>query len=306
MSIQKIYHRAFWFLIFFALFLSIDHFLEHETVYAAELVEVHRFWSDRYKHHFYTALEQEKNEIIANDLSWQYEGVAYLANSGAHLDSEPMYRFWSPVFLGHFYTKNVDERNSLITRDKNWLYEGIAFFVLSESDDAVPVFRFWNELTKGHFYTLNVDERDKLIAESSEWIYEGVAFFASVQDDPESPTNPTVYCGLDHGKTLAAPPTNILCINGSTPVQQTGDGPWRWACSKSGQIVSVCKADSISVIETSAGVCANIGSVASQPSGTQACSSGVYIPAASSATDWNWGCLGTGENAFVVCSAPKL
>ncbi len=40
---------------------------------------VYRFWSDRYKGHFYTADESEKNSVIDNydDSVWKYEGVAW-------------------------------------------------------------------------------------------------------------------------------------------------------------------------------------------------------------------------------------
>ncbi len=39
---------------------------------------VHRFWSDRYKHHFYTTSVGERDNIIANlQRDWTYEGIAY-------------------------------------------------------------------------------------------------------------------------------------------------------------------------------------------------------------------------------------
>ena len=41
---------------------------------------VFRFWSPRYRHHFFTISEPEKNSIIANlSHDWNYEGIAYYA-----------------------------------------------------------------------------------------------------------------------------------------------------------------------------------------------------------------------------------
>lgn len=40
---------------------------------------VYRFWSSKYKHHFYTASEAEKNEVISkyDNYTWKYEGIAW-------------------------------------------------------------------------------------------------------------------------------------------------------------------------------------------------------------------------------------
>jgi hypothetical protein len=38
---------------------------------------IYRFWSDTYHGHFYTISESEKNDIIANDPNWRYEGITY-------------------------------------------------------------------------------------------------------------------------------------------------------------------------------------------------------------------------------------
>ncbi len=57
----------------------------------AGTVPIYRFWSSRLNHHFFTASEEEKNNVIASlSAYWTYEGVAYYAfssrsglNSGA-------------------------------------------------------------------------------------------------------------------------------------------------------------------------------------------------------------------------------
>jgi hypothetical protein len=94
---------------------------------------VYRFWSDSYKHHFYTISESEKNNIIANMPEWKYESVVYAASTESGVFgsySLPLYRFWSNTYKGHFYTTNEVEKNSLILNDSNWNYEGIAYYVI--------------------------------------------------------------------------------------------------------------------------------------------------------------------------------
>jgi hypothetical protein len=56
---------------------GIAYFVYSQKV--AGSVPVHRFWSKRYKHHFYTIDEAEKDDLIANNPNWAYEGVAFHA-----------------------------------------------------------------------------------------------------------------------------------------------------------------------------------------------------------------------------------
>ncbi|MCC2333304.1 hypothetical protein [Cellulomonas wangsupingiae] len=91
---------------------------------------VHRFFSDRFKTHFYTASAQEQQHIAATDRNWTYEGVSYCATTTPVTGSVPVYRFWSPVFSKHFFTVSRSESHQLRTTDRNWSYEGIAFYVL--------------------------------------------------------------------------------------------------------------------------------------------------------------------------------
>jgi hypothetical protein len=53
---------------------------------APDSVPVYRFWSNSKQGHFYTASEAEKNSIIANDHSWNYEGIAWYVPNGMELD----------------------------------------------------------------------------------------------------------------------------------------------------------------------------------------------------------------------------
>ncbi|MGI5869094.1 MAG: pre-peptidase C-terminal domain-containing protein [Kiritimatiellia bacterium] len=107
-------------------------------------VPLYRFWSDRYRGHFFTISAAEKNLIIANLASdWRYEGVAYYVHSDADVGRTPAYRFWSNRYKHHFFTINEAEKNNIIANLANdWRYEGIAYYVpnmnLPKTSEAMP------------------------------------------------------------------------------------------------------------------------------------------------------------------------
>lgn len=94
---------------------------------------VYRFWSNKYKGHFYTVSDAEKQAVINNysDDVWRYEGVVYCAYDQMASDRLPVYRFWSNKNKGHFYTTNDVEKQAVIDNypDDVWRYEGIAYYV---------------------------------------------------------------------------------------------------------------------------------------------------------------------------------
>ena len=94
---------------------------------------VFRFWSSAFQSHFYTQRVSEKDEIVANDRNWTYEGVAYCAYPTESAGSVPLYRFWSPGFRKHFFTADQAEADHIRAVDRNWQDEGIAYYVLPDS-----------------------------------------------------------------------------------------------------------------------------------------------------------------------------
>ena len=91
---------------------------------------VFRFWSPRFRSHFYTQDAAEKAAIVARDRNWTYESVAYCAYPTQIPGSVPLYRFWSPGFGKHFFTADQGEAAHIRAVDRNWNYEGIAYYVL--------------------------------------------------------------------------------------------------------------------------------------------------------------------------------
>ena len=142
---------------------------------------VYRFWSSRFRGHFYTTSPEERNYVIRSfpNVTWLYEGVAYMA---ASTDSPiPVYRFWSKQNNAHFFTANPAERDQVIAKYKTdvWKYEGVAYHVYpANGETGSPVYRFWSSTFSKHFYTASLAEKDYIHETFPEhiWKYEGIAW----------------------------------------------------------------------------------------------------------------------------------
>ena len=102
-------------------------------ILAPSTVPLYRFWSNRYRGHFFTISESEKDYIVANlSRDWSYEGIAYYVYRDASAGGTPVYRFWSNRYKHHFFTMDEAEKNNIIaTLSADWSYEGIAYYVPS-------------------------------------------------------------------------------------------------------------------------------------------------------------------------------
>lgn len=90
---------------------------------------VYRFWSPTYKHHFFTVKSAEKDQIIAtNSANWNYEGVAFCAETSEDHGGLPIYRLWNATRKAHHYTISNTEKTNLEAPGTGWTYEGIAFY----------------------------------------------------------------------------------------------------------------------------------------------------------------------------------
>lgn len=103
-------------------------------------VEVHRFYSQLYSRHFFTAIEAERNFIQSNYPAtvWAYDGVAFCAadnNTGDYTGLKPVYRFWNELRAGHFFTASNAEKLALQHSypGNGWRYEGVAFYVNTQN-----------------------------------------------------------------------------------------------------------------------------------------------------------------------------
>jgi len=94
--------------------------------------EVFRFYISGENRHFYTALESERDGIIANQnvfSDWQYEGVAFSAYSTNDFpeDAIAVVRYLNKESGNHVYSTSTFEQG-ILDQDSNWLNEGIAWY----------------------------------------------------------------------------------------------------------------------------------------------------------------------------------
>jgi hypothetical protein len=79
-------------------------------------IPLFRFWSEKYRSHFYTANPAERDIVVERwPQDWTYEGVAYYVypESPARAGTIEVTRFWSPVTGHHFYTTSSAEREMI-------------------------------------------------------------------------------------------------------------------------------------------------------------------------------------------------
>ena len=147
---------------------------------------VFRFYSKKYKGHFFTISEEEKDDLVANNPNWKFEGVAYRAFTEQAYGTTALHRFYSKNYRGHFFTIDEEEMETVRDTNPNWKYEGIAYYVYPEEvEGSVPVYRFWSKAYRHHFFTIDEDEMWTIRNTNPNWKYEGIAFYA-YEDDPRN------------------------------------------------------------------------------------------------------------------------
>ncbi|MFW5702571.1 MAG: N-acetylmuramoyl-L-alanine amidase [Candidatus Dojkabacteria bacterium] len=140
---------------------------------------VYRFWSERYRGHFFTESRDERDYVLARDPNWRYEKISFYVKQGDNCDGTRLYRFWSDRYRKHFYTISLEEKNYLEANNRNWEYEGRSICAYnSQVEDTAPVYRFWSDSYNAHFYTISQAEKEFLEQTNNNWRYEGVAYFA--------------------------------------------------------------------------------------------------------------------------------
>ena len=189
----------------------------------AELQTVWRFYSDATRGHFFTISAAEKEKLRTTSKTWQFEGAAYRAFTGAAEGTVPLYRFWSDQIQGHFFTISESEKNHLIATSKTWQYEGIAYHVYpKEVAGSVAVYRFWSDAVQHHFYTVSASERDSL-RKGKVWNYEGIAFWALPQAQTRGASKAGNSEKRAQSKATAEPRESGLSIDsGENPAADAG------------------------------------------------------------------------------------
>ncbi|MEI8080321.1 MAG: right-handed parallel beta-helix repeat-containing protein [Actinomycetes bacterium] len=142
---------------------------------------VYRFYNPKKAVHFYTADPAEKADVITHLSSvYQYEGVAYVVNTGNPANNQPLWRFYNFKQGVHFYTASDSEKaNTIANLSATYRFEGEAYKVsTSPPSGSQTVWRFFNRKQGVHFYTASPEEKDNTILKlSATYWYEGPAFY---------------------------------------------------------------------------------------------------------------------------------
>lgn len=129
---------------------------------------MHRLYNLHSGEHFYTASEEERDNLVSK--GWIYEGVGWYAPTTS---ATPVYRLYNSHAGEHHYTVDPLESKALIKA--GWIYEGVAWY----ADDAasVPVYRQYNPnaWSCNHNFTVSADENAWLVAQG--WLAEGIAWY---------------------------------------------------------------------------------------------------------------------------------
>ena len=145
---------------------------------------VHRasvYWFHRNDNgsYFFTASEDEKNNLLANP-QFELQGIShYVYNNPVIENVVPVYRFFNNLG-SHFYTASESERDAIV-QNLSHIYrlEGIAFYVLNEAVGAAkPVYRFFQPATASHYFTISEEDKEDRIANDPTMQFEGIAWYA--------------------------------------------------------------------------------------------------------------------------------
>ena len=146
---------------------------------AADRSRIYRFYNTATGAHFFTRSAAERDSVIANLKSFNYEGVAFYAYSTAYANSSPVFRFYNPRTAAHFFTISADERDWVMRTYPFFQFEGPAWYAqTAATNGATAMYRFYLPKTGTHFYTISAAERDYVIQSLKEYQYEGPAYFA--------------------------------------------------------------------------------------------------------------------------------
>jgi len=146
-------------------------------VFAYDKAEVHRFYQYNKGFHFYTADDNERQNVLdrskSGELQYNYENQAYSvltsdrdSLTGQIIEAaQPIYRFFNRQTGAHLYTMDEREKNNIIDNLKNYNDEGVAYYAFEsqpENIDTVPLYRMLNTQSGAHLFTTSRNEFDTI------------------------------------------------------------------------------------------------------------------------------------------------
>jgi len=146
---------------------------------ATARTSIYRFYNTATGAHFFTSSAAERDSVIANLKTFNYEGIGFYAYGTQAAGTSPVFRFYNPRTAAHFFTISAAERDWVQQTYPFFQYEGPAWYAQTDaSNGATAMYRFYLPKTGTHFYTISAAERDYVIAQLKEYQYEGTGYYA--------------------------------------------------------------------------------------------------------------------------------
>jgi hypothetical protein len=92
---------------------------------------VYRFFDTVFGTHFYTASQQERDQVQQTRPDLTYEGVGFTEHATLQGGDQAVYRFFDSVHGTHFYTNSDSERASILSTRPDLKDEGVGFYAPS-------------------------------------------------------------------------------------------------------------------------------------------------------------------------------
>ena len=123
---------------------------------SGDLHAVYRFFdAGNTREHFYTTSAAERDAIINNLPSYQYEGVHWATPDKSVVGAVDVYRFFNTVQRTHLFTRDIGERDSIIENLPGMVYEGVSFQAYSGNTNVggqLSLKRFFDPTRGDHHF----------------------------------------------------------------------------------------------------------------------------------------------------------
>lgn len=140
---------------------------------------VYRFYNTRTGAHFYTSDEFERENILANQRHFQFDGPAFQAAGAYSPGLSPVYRFYNSRTGVHFYTISESEKNNILATLPYFVLEGTAYHASQVGGQGLVALHRFHVPARGfHFYTASEAEKNSIQANlGGTYTYEGIAYY---------------------------------------------------------------------------------------------------------------------------------
>jgi hypothetical protein len=139
---------------------------------------IYRFFNIDTGTHFLSGSTVERDSVINNLDSFNFEGPAFRAADPANSVADTVFRFFNTQTGTHFFTQSTAERDNILDTIPQFSFEGEAYKGYREQvDGSISLYRFFNTETGTHFYTAAEAEKDSIIDNLPSFNFEGTAYW---------------------------------------------------------------------------------------------------------------------------------